>query len=74
MFSGKSAYAAETRSNRITPAVIVPPGARGNNPNSGEPPTTRRGFAPYVGNPSPPNRGGERLAIVATPTNKKRPT
>lgn len=74
MYSGKHAYFVGPSSNRFTRRDIVRPGANGNSPSSGERRTTRRGFAPYAGNPSPPNGGGERLGIVATPINREHHT
>ena len=71
MFSVKFVSIVGASSNRFTRRDTVPPGANGNSPSSGERVTTRRPFVRYVGLPSPPKGGGERLAIVATPTNRK---
>lgn len=74
MYSGKRAYFVGPSSNRFTRRDIVRPGANENSPSSGERRTIRRGFVLYVGFPSPPNGGGERLGIVAIPTNRKHHT
>ena len=74
MYSGNLASIAAERLTPITRPDIVRPGANGNSPRSGERRTIRRGFALYVGIPSPPNGGGERLGIVPTPTNRKHHT
>ena len=74
MYSGNRASIAAESFTPITRRDIVRPGASENSPSSGERRTTRRGFVRYAGIPFPPNGKGERLAIVATPINRKHHT